>query len=99
MRRQRRRHRYRWRDYRVVRAVVGDVGATGMVVCELGAVGVVVGVVLWWVGVGKVLGYRDAHDNNGGDGSLARRRRCRRNPAPSSLPRCNHDGGGRTARW
>jgi hypothetical protein len=68
MRRQRRRHRYRWRDYRVVRAVVGDVGATGIVVCELGAVGVVVGVVLRWVGVGKVLGYHDAHDNNGGDG-------------------------------
>ena len=31
--------------------------------------------------------------------SLACRRRCRRNPAPSSLPRCNDDGGGRTARW
>jgi hypothetical protein len=27
-----------------------------------------VGVVLRWVGVGKVLGYHDAHDNNGGDG-------------------------------
>ena len=52
----------------MVRAAVGDVGATGMVVCQLGAVGVVVGVVLWWVGVGKVLGDHDAHDNDGGDG-------------------------------